>query len=97
MRSSLGEMAQRVEAARDNPEQAAAEVRRGAEQLMSRARQQLPAAAERLQNTATKTAWMTFGAMLISLIAAVAGAMAGRKRAAQRLVRDPGSTTSTIR
>ena len=38
VRSSLGEMAQRVEAVRDNPEQAAAEVRRGAEQLMSRAR-----------------------------------------------------------
>ena len=97
VRSSLGEMARRVEAARDNPEQAAAEVRRGAEQLISRARQQLPAAAERVQNTATKTAWITFGAMLISLIAAVAGAMAGRKRAAQRLVGDPGSTTSTVR
>ena len=97
VRSSLGEMAQRVEAARDNPEQAAAEVRRGAEQLMSRARQQLPAAAERVQNTATKTAWITFAAMLISLIAAVAGAMAGRKRAAQRLVGDPRATASTVR
>ena len=95
VQSSLGEMAQRVEAARDNPEQAAAEVRRGAEQLMSRARQQLPAAAERVQNTATKTAWITFAAMLISLIAAVAGAMAGRKRAAQRLVGDPRTTTAT--
>jgi hypothetical protein len=88
VRSSLAEMAQRVEAVRDNPEQAAAEVRRGAEQLMSRARQQLPVVAERVQDTATKTAWITFAAMLISLIAAIAGAMVGRKRAAQRLVGD---------
>jgi hypothetical protein len=88
VQSSLSEMAQRVEAARDNPEQAAAEVRSGAAQLMSRARQQLPAAAERVQDTATKTAWIAFAAMLVSLIAAVAGAMAGRKRAAQRLVRE---------
>jgi hypothetical protein len=97
VRSSLGEMAQRVEAARNNPEQAAAEVRRGAEQLMSRARQQMPAAAERVQDAATTTAWITFAAMLISLIAAVAGAMAGRKRAAQRLVGDARATTTTVR
>jgi hypothetical protein len=94
VRSALGEMAQRVEAARNNPEQAAAEVRRGAEQLMSRARQQLPAVAERVQNTATKTAWITFAAMVISLLAAVAGAMAGRRRAAQRLVDDQRATAS---
>jgi len=97
VRSSLGEMAQRVEAARDNPEQAAAEVRRGAEQLMARARQQLPAAAERVQDTATKTAWITFAAMLISLIAAVAGAMAGRKRAARRLAEDSPVTATSVR
>jgi hypothetical protein len=92
VRSALGEVAQRVEAARNDPEQAAAEVRRGTEQLMSRARQQLPAVAERVQNTATKTAWITFAAMVISLLAAVAGAMAGRRRAAQRLVGDPRAT-----
>lgn len=97
VRSSLGEMAQRVEAARNNPEQAAAEVRRGAEQLMSRARQQMPAAAERVQDAATTTAWITFAAMLISLIAAVAGAMAGRKRAAQRLVGDARATATPVR
>lgn len=89
--------AARAEAARDNPEQAAAEVRRGAEELLSRARQQLPAAAERVQNTATTTAWITFAAMLISLIAAVAGAMAGRKRAAQRLVGDPRAPATPVR
>jgi hypothetical protein len=93
VRSSLSEIAQRAEAARDNPEQAAAEVRRGAEELMSRARQQLPAAVERVQDDATKTAWITFAAMLISLIAAIAGAMVGRRRAAERLMRDARTTT----
>jgi hypothetical protein len=97
VRSSLDGIAQRVEAARDNPEQAAAEVRRGAEQLMSRARQQLPAAAERVQDSATKTAWITFAAMLISLIAAIAGAMVGRRRAAQRLLGDAREPTPTVR
>jgi hypothetical protein len=97
VRSSLGELAQRVAAMRNDPQQAAAEVRRGAEQLMSRARQQLPATAERVQDTATKTAWITFAAMLISLIAAVGGAMAGRKRAAQRLVADPRGPVTTVR
>jgi hypothetical protein len=97
VRSTLGDIAQRVEAARDNPQQAAAEVRSGIERLMSQARQQLPAAAERVQDTAAKTAWITFGAMLISLIAAIAGAMVGRKRAARRLVDNASAraTTST--
>ncbi len=97
VRSTLGDIAQRVEAARDNPEQAAAEVRSGIERLLAQARQQLPAAAERVQDTAAKTAWITFGAMLISLIAAIAGAMVGRKRAARRLVDNASAraTTST--
>jgi hypothetical protein len=96
-RSTLSDLARRVEAARDNPQQAAAEVRRGAAQLMDRARQQLPAAAERVHEGATKTAWITFAAMLISLIAAIAGAMLGRRRAAERLARDvPVSTTGTV-
>jgi hypothetical protein len=97
VRSSLAEMVRSVEGARGNPEQAAAEVRRGAEQLMSRARQQLPAAAERVQEAATKTAWITFAAMVVSLFAAIAGAMVGRKRAARRLVGDPRVPVTTDR
>lgn len=85
VRSTLSSVAGRVEAVRDNPDQAAAEVRRGMEELMAQARAQLPAAAERLQEGASRTAWITFGAMLISLLAAVAGAMLGRRRAAARL------------
>ena len=75
-------------AIRGNPQQAADEVRRDATELMDRARQQLPAAAERVQEGATKTAWITFGAMVVSLIAAVAGAMLGRRRVAERLAMD---------
>ncbi len=86
-----------TEAGRDATGQAAADVQRNAEQLLSRAREQLPAAAERAQDSATKTAWITFAAMLISLLAAIAGAMTGRKRAAQRLVDDPRTTASTVR
>ena len=85
VQSKLSEMAQRAEAARNNPQQATAEVRRGVEELMSRARAQLPAMAERAQEGATKAAWITFAAMLISLLAAIGGAMLGRKRAARRL------------
>lgn len=87
VQSTLGQVAQRVEAVKDNPQQAAAEVRNGTQQLMERARQQLPAMAERAQEGASKAAWFTFAAMLISLAAAVAGAMFGRKRAEERMNR----------
>lgn len=97
VRSSLDDIAQRAEAARDNPEQAAAEVRQGAQQLMSRARQQLPATAERVQEGATKTAWITFAAMVISLIAAIAGAMVGRRRAALRILDETAGTPPAVR
>jgi hypothetical protein len=85
--AGLRDVAGRVEAARNNPEQVATEVRQGMAQLMERARQQLPAAAERVQESATKTAWITLAAMLVSLLAAIAGAMLGRRRVAERLVR----------
>jgi hypothetical protein len=97
--STLSEIAQRVEAARDNPQQAAAEVRQGTQQMMARARAQLPAVAERAQEGATKTAWIAFGAMLISLLAAIGGAMLGRRRVEERLLRSGRTVaaTSTIR
>jgi hypothetical protein len=80
VRAQLAEVASRVEAVKDNPEQAAAEVREGTAQLMERAKQQLPAMAENVQDSATKAAWITFAAMLISLLAAIAGSMVGRRR-----------------
>jgi hypothetical protein len=94
VRSQLQGVAQRVEAARDNPQQVAAEVRQGTSQMMERARAQLPVLAERAQEGATKAAWITFGAMVISLIAAVAGAMLGRRRVVETLARS--NTTAEI-
>jgi hypothetical protein len=95
VRTELADVARRVEAARDNPQQVATEVREATGRMMARAREQLPAAAERMQEGATKAAWITFAAMLISLIAAIAGAMVGRKRAAQRLVEN-ASVRATV-
>jgi hypothetical protein len=87
VRSTLAEVASRVEAVKDNPQQAAAEVRQGTAQLMERAKQQLPAMAENAQDSATKAAWITFAAMLISLIAAIGGSMVGRRRVVATLAR----------
>lgn len=55
--------------------------------ITDQARAQLPAMADRAQEGATKAAWITFAAMLISMIAAVAGAMVGRRRVVQTLAR----------
>lgn len=87
VRAQLSDVTSRVEAVRDNPQQAAAEVRQGTAQLMERARQQLPVMAENAQDSASKAAWITFAAMVISLIAAVGGAMMGRRRVVATLAR----------
>src|SRR5690606_30348324 len=81
VRATLADIAQRVQSVRNDPARAVAEVRQGSQRLLERARQQLPATAERVQEGAATTAWIAFGAMLISLIAAIAGAMVGRRRA----------------
>jgi hypothetical protein len=91
VRSQLAEVASRVEAVKDNPQQAAAQVRQGTAQLMERAKQQLPALAENAQDSATKAAWITFAAMLISLIAAIGGSMVGRRRVVATLARGDAS------
>jgi len=96
VRSSFSAVAPRVESVRSNLAQAAAEVRRGTEQLMARARQQLPLAAERVQEGATTAAWVTFFAMVISLIA-IGGAMVGRRQAARRVLQEDTRRTSVYR
>lgn len=82
VQASLSETAQRVENSRDNPTQAAAEAQRGMAQLMERAKSSgaLQQKAEEVQPQASKAAWITFGALLLSLLAAVLGAMAGRRK-----------------
>jgi hypothetical protein len=83
-RNTLNETATRVEASRNNPAQAAEEARRGVATLFDRARASgaLAAQAEEIQPEAASTAWLTFAALLLSLAAAVAGAMFGRSKAA---------------
>lgn len=81
VQAALGATAQRVQANRDNPTQAAAEAKQGMAQLMEKAKSSgaLEQKAEEMKPTATKAAWLTFGALLLSLLAAVFGAMTGRR------------------
>jgi hypothetical protein len=82
VQATLSETAQRVENNRDNPTQAAAEAKAGMAQLMDKAKSSgaLEQKAEELKPQATRAAWITFGALVLSLLAAVLGAMSGRRR-----------------
>jgi hypothetical protein len=90
-RDRLNETAMRVEANGNNPAQAAEEARRGVAALFDRARASgaLEAQAEAIKPEATSTAWLTFLALLLSLAAAVSGAMFGRSRAADAVAGTP--------
>jgi hypothetical protein len=79
--ATLNDTAQRVESMRDNPGRAAAEAKQGMTQLMEKAKSSgaLEQKAQAVKPQATKAAWITFGALLLSLIAAVLGAMSGRR------------------
>jgi hypothetical protein len=91
VRTTLNETATRVEANSNNPAQAAEEARRGVAALFDRARASgaLAAQAEEIQPEAASTAWLTFVALLLSLAAAVAGAMLGRSKAADAVAAAP--------
>lgn len=81
VQNTLNETAQRVENNRDNPTQAAAEAKKGVAQLIEQAKSSgaLEQKAEQMKPGATRAAWITFGALLLSLLAAVLGAMSGRR------------------
>lgn len=83
VQATLSQTAQRVESNRDNPTQAAAEAKQGIAQLMEKAKSSgaLQQKAEEIKPQAAKAAWVTLGALLLSLLAAVLGAMAGRRPA----------------
>ena len=91
VRNTLNDTATRVEANRNNPTQAAEEGSRGVASLFDRARANgaLAAQAEEIQPEAASTAWLTFAALLLSLAAAVAGAMVGRSKAANAMAAAP--------
>jgi hypothetical protein len=90
-RNTLNETATRVEASRSDPAQATEEARRGIAALFDRARASgaLVAQAEEIQPEAASTAWLTFLALLLSLGAAVSGAMFGRSKAADAVAAVP--------
>ena len=79
--ATLSETAQRVENNRNNPTQAAAEAKNGMAQLMQKAKSSgaLQQKAEEMKPDAKRAAWITFGALVLSLLAAAIGAMAGRR------------------
>jgi hypothetical protein len=89
VQSSLSETAQRVENNRNNPAQAAAEAKQGMAQLYEKAKSSgaLQQKAEEVKPQATRAAWITFGALLLSLLTAVLGAMAGRREPQSQLKR----------
>ena len=89
VQATLGDTAERVEASKDKPAQAAAEARRGVAELYSKARDSgtLQQKAAEAQPAATRTAWIAFGALVLSLLTAVLGAMAGRRRNAPQPTR----------
>ncbi len=84
VRNNLGQIADQADSARDDPAQAASEVRQSVENMIQTARADgtFAAAAEQAQSAAAKTAWITFGALVLSLLAAILGAMTGRRSAA---------------
>jgi hypothetical protein len=91
VRQNLGQMADKAEAAKNNPAQAATEVRQGVQQMVQQAREDgtLQHTAERAQDAAKKTAWITFLALVLSLFAALLGAWSGRRGAAVTAGREP--------
>jgi hypothetical protein len=82
VQATLSETAQRVENNRDNPTQAAAEAKAGMAQLMDKAKSSgaLEQKAQEVQPEASRAAWIAFGALVLSLLAAVLGAMTGRRK-----------------
>ena len=83
--STLSGIAQRVESARNDPAQAAAEARRGAEEIGAMVKTRAAQAASEAQPYASATMWSTLLALVLALGASIAGAMSGRKQVANRL------------
>ena len=85
--TQLRDMSQRVEAARNDPARASAEVRQEMQTLAAQAKQNLVNTAEEVKPEATATAWLTFAALVLSLLAAIIGAAVGRRGVVRRVDR----------
>ena len=76
-RTALAQFRDRVAAVRDNPDQVAAEARTFLVQYADRAQQQALKAAAAVQEGATVSSWVTFGVLVLTLVVAMLGALAG--------------------
>jgi len=76
-RTALVQFRDRVAAVRENPDQVAAEARTFLAQYADRAQQQALKAAAAVQEGATVSSWVTFGVLVLTLVVAILGAMAG--------------------
>jgi len=68
-----------------DPAQAAAEARQRLSDLTERAKQNLPQRAAEAKPEATTAAWLAFAALVLSLVASVAGAAVGRRNVERRV------------
>jgi hypothetical protein len=96
-RAALGDIRQRVEAARNDPARAAIAAREGVQQLVARAGDRAQAAARAAQPYAATTSWVALGAMVLSLAAALAGAGWGGRVTATRITGVGGEAGYPIR
>jgi len=85
-RQTLSGISEKVDQAKSDPAKAAAEARNGLQEVMSKASARVEQAAVKAQPYASATLWSTLLAMILSLAAAIWGAMTGRKRAAYQPV-----------
>ena len=76
-RTALAQFRDRVAAVRENPDQVAAEARTFLAQYADRAQQQALKAAAAVQEGATVSSWVTFGVLVLTLVVAMLGALAG--------------------
>ena len=84
-RTTLAGITERVTAARADPAAATAEARRGVQELASQAGARVERAAAQAQPYATAAMWSTLIAMVVGLLAAIAGAMVGRRQVLRRV------------
>src|SRR4030095_7674245 len=76
-RATLAQLRGRIDAVRDNPERVVTEVRTFLAQYKERAEQQALRTAAAVQEGATVGAWVTFGVLVLTLVASMLGALAG--------------------
>jgi hypothetical protein len=80
----LSQISGRVEAARNDPAQAASQARQGLSDLASRAKQNLGQRAAEVKPEVARSAWLAFAALVLSLLAAIGGAATGRRNVLRR-------------